>query len=969
MKVIFLILFVFYISKTVGSFFPQPKEIKGTNESLIYSYDVKGSYYSKFSFNSMYDLPFSCVNDSIIRICTAGVDGQIAKQLRGFALSCIVGVDGSEECEISIKKKDYPNPLIEGTFKPQTKGGPIILKGYYLVLGISYCLTIDPDIELIPMDNFLSRSVDIINLKLDYKGGCGPRTIIWPNGFKYTFNHSNPIIDNILIGSSSFIASGSNFCNISDFINININGIQIDKSKIKSIDHELFEINYIQEYSKSISVDIVAGGLESNKFKLDFKPIPLGINSVPILKGGSITIIGQRLSSQIFNSIIIVKIGQYDCKNVISSKNEIICNLNSIPKGDSSNLDNLEVHISINGIYNDNKLLFSFDTPIITDFIIPQGEVKIIGDCLGSPQLTQVYIDDVLQPNITLNINDKETTLSFKPIQPITKSMFFIIVNGKKSNSIQIDSSFFVKSIPSSPSVNGQIVNYTLFNINQLNFNQIPIMTLPNNSPINGIDNKISNEYSTHTYSFEIPKGCGRNQISISIGNQTSRTEFYYELPIISSCSVVSNQMIKCFGNFTNYINFYNNGNIKIQFSNMVVIDNVANYPISFKSYSFWFPLKPEYGSSEISLIVCGEPSPSLKVDITPSLKFVKQSLLFNSTGGDLFIIGENFIENTIENTSVYCFSNKNVYNCSFINYTSIICQIEIEGPFYQLCKIKFNGNDENYNISISYYPPMVLNSTLISNSSIGGNITIFGNEFYNQIDQISIGNNSCSNSTFINSTSISCFGRPSNLNINQTELQYVNITINGKSGGKYLMVYIDNQIKVDPNNQSSDGRSKNNDNNSKDLSKNDSSFDNRGIFERKGWLLPIIIISGVIVTTSVLMALYYLTRKNRHVVYYTNVIKGAFNKIINYRKNKKAKKIVDTIFRELYPAEPGIQLESMESQESTSEIPMSPNLFQKQSVNTPINETPQKSDHVSTKDDPPKSGYTSTDDIPSSSS
>ncbi|KAN0029684.1 hypothetical protein ACTA71_007819 [Dictyostelium dimigraforme] len=155
MKVIFLILFVFYISKTFGLFipFPEPKEIKGTNESLIYSYDVKGLIYSKFSFTNLkYDLAFNCVNDSIIRTCTAGIDEQIAKQLRGFVLSCVMDIDGSEICRFSPSEKDYPNPLIKGTFKPQTKGGLIILKGYYLVFGITY-LTIVPDIKLYPIDN------------------------------------------------------------------------------------------------------------------------------------------------------------------------------------------------------------------------------------------------------------------------------------------------------------------------------------------------------------------------------------------------------------------------------------------------------------------------------------------------------------------------------------------------------------------------------------------------------------------------------------------------------------------------------------------------------------------------------------------------------------------------------------------------------------------------------------------------
>ncbi|KAM9951084.1 hypothetical protein ACTFIT_012188 [Dictyostelium discoideum] len=176
-----------------------------------------------------------------------------------------------------------------------------------------------------------------------------------PNGY----NHSNPVIYNIMIESSSFISSGFNFCYSSFWLNLNT------------------------------------------------------LDGIPRLKGGSITIIGERLSSQVNNSIIIVKIGQYDCKNVISSKNEILCSLGSASNVEKVKLVDLQVNISINGIFNENNLSFSFDVPIISDFILPQGEVKLVGDCFGSSQLTQVYIDDALQSNITININEKETTLSF----------------------------------------------------------------------------------------------------------------------------------------------------------------------------------------------------------------------------------------------------------------------------------------------------------------------------------------------------------------------------------------------------------------------------------------------------------------------------------------------------------------------------------------------------------------------------
>ncbi|KAM9956872.1 hypothetical protein ACTFIR_003607 [Dictyostelium discoideum] len=497
MKTIILFFILYLVSGTLGSLVV--KNFTCTKKSLEYTYDIYSPYYTKWIFKDLnYELVFECKNNSMERTCTAGMSIDIAKNLHGQVFGCVTDNNGQSDCRMNVYQEYYPNPIIEGDFKPSTKGGLVILKGYYLAIGLSY-YTIIPNTKLLIGDLF-GDSFDATNLILDYKGGCGTREIQWPNGYIYSFNHSNPVIDSISIESSSFISRGYNFCNSSESIQIYLDGVQIEKSKIKSIDHEQFEIIYSQEHSKSIVVKIVSGGLESNKFKLDYKPMPLKINSVPRLKGGSITIIGERLSSQVNNSTIVVKIGEYDCKNVISSKNEILCNLESVPNVEKVKLVDLQVNISINGIFNENNLSFSFDTPIISDFILPQGEVKLVGHCFGSSQITQIKIDDVLQSNLTININEKETTLSFKPTLQIKKSKLYIIVNGTKSNTIEIDSSFFVKSVPSFPSVNGQTVNFTLFNINPKNFNATPIMTFRDNSSIKATDYKNSNEYSTtHT--------------------------------------------------------------------------------------------------------------------------------------------------------------------------------------------------------------------------------------------------------------------------------------------------------------------------------------------------------------------------------------------------------------------------------------------------------------------------------------
>ncbi|KAM9982324.1 hypothetical protein ACTFIZ_006845 [Dictyostelium cf. discoideum] len=663
MKIIFLFLFVFLISEIVGFSVPQPKGIKSSNRSLVYTYDINGSFYSKFLFTDLnFQLPFTCENGSSIRTCTSYVDEEIAKNLHGSMSSCVIDEDGSELCgSFTPNTKYYPNPIIQGEFKPPTKGSHTIIKGYYLVLGITYYLTIIPNMKVPFVGFFYEESFDATNLILDYKGGCGEKTFQWPNGFKYSFNHSNPTIDKISSDNSSLVAIGSNFCSNSNDVNIFIDGIQVDKINLISIDHELFEVRYTQQYCKSIYVNIVSGGLESNKIKFEFKPLPLKINSIPKVKGGLITITGERLSSQINNSSIIVKIGNHQCKNIISSQHEITCNLDPVQTGSNDDSIGLHVNVSINGIVNDNILLFSFDVPFIYDFILPQGQVKLIGDCLGTNESTQIYIDDIQQLNLTININDKQTTLLFTPLNQIKNSKLYIIVNGKKSNVIQIDSSFFVKLSPLSPSVLGQIVNITLYNVNILNHNNLPTLTFMDNTTIKGIDNLNSNEYSNHTYSFEIPIGCGRNGISISIGNQTTHSELYYELPIITSCSINNDQIIRCFGNFTNYFNFYENGKINILFSNSIDEIYLPTNSIDFKIDSFSFQLNKKYKTNQVYFNVCNELLPIINIEYNSTIQ-TPQPTIINTLKPQLNSSSEQEIKQNKTNSNSYS-SNENMSN------------------------------------------------------------------------------------------------------------------------------------------------------------------------------------------------------------------------------------------------------------------------------------------------------------------
>ncbi|KAM9987346.1 hypothetical protein ACTFIZ_005381 [Dictyostelium cf. discoideum] len=163
--------------------------------------------------------------------------------------------------------------------------------------------------------------------------------------------------------------------------------IKVDKQSIELVDHEIIKLNYNQ---------------------LLFHPLKYR----PFL-------------------------GNYSCIVISSTINTIECNIKPIPKG--SILKDLIVSISIDGIKNDNKLLFSFDTPFISDILITQGIIKINGNCLGTNSSTQIYIDDVLQTNITINVNEKQTILLFQPSIQIKKSKLYL-KNEIKSNEVILQS-------------------------------------------------------------------------------------------------------------------------------------------------------------------------------------------------------------------------------------------------------------------------------------------------------------------------------------------------------------------------------------------------------------------------------------------------------------------------------------------------------------------------------------------------
>ncbi|KAM9954543.1 hypothetical protein ACTFIW_003143 [Dictyostelium discoideum] len=161
----------------------------------------------------------------------------------------------------------------------------------------------------------------------------------------------------------------------------------------------------------------------------------------------------------------------------------------------------------------------------------------------------------------------------------------------------------------------------------------------------------------------ELRVGCRRNSISISIGNLTTHTEFYYELPIISSCSIDNDQIVLCFGNFTNYIYFYENGKINILFSSSTDEIYLPIKSTDFKIDSFSFQLNKNYKTNQVYLNVCNELLPIINIEYNSTIQTHQPTTtIINTLKPQLNSSEEQETKQNITNTNSYS-SNEKISN------------------------------------------------------------------------------------------------------------------------------------------------------------------------------------------------------------------------------------------------------------------------------------------------------------------
>ncbi|KAK5581669.1 hypothetical protein RB653_001706 [Dictyostelium firmibasis] len=774
-KVIILFIFILFLSLVYSI---SPIGLEAHKDSLVIKYNADDFYYKNLTFDHFdgsgtYSMSFDCILNNTIRICTLPVKETDYPKMYAFKLyACVYKNEKFFWCDYRVDITQFPGPLLISDFRPPTRGGNVTLSGYYLQLEIiGYIYFYNPYINdqyINSRDsywvngNIFSPKFDRINLSLLVYPGCGYRTILWANLQDFNITYQDPFIKQIEINQEIIDISGTNFYNQSIFVGVIIENKVVDPKDIILVDFENIKLkyNYSEPFSTKLSVQVSCCDYLSNKFEISYPPIPSSSNSIPKLKGGLLIINGNRLNSSLLslNNNMSVIVGDSICSNISSTSNEIKCYL----QPSNSTLNNLPIIVSINGVANTNKLLIEYDIPYITSYSQVSEEIQIIGYCFGNISSTGIQINGKQVSNQIMSINYDETILKLKVPNQNYNFNVSIKSNSIKSNEINVNVNLFAR-INEIPSIGNKLINFTLFYVNSSNINSIPTIKILNqkfNQSIKSISTKIN---ETITCSFEIENYCGIINYEIQIGNQRYQSSFSYESPSINQCNLNSSEIVTCIGSgFGSGIN----ETTSIIISNQTIITTTTNDQINYNQ-SISFKINEQYDiNDELYINVCGLLSNKVKINTIPIIKNISLPNLFSTNGGNINVVTKYMNNNT--NITIQCDNNKS------------------GGDGEQTLEKELST------FNVSFKSPSI-NRTSVIYPKQGGILTIIGNDFYDPIDMVTIGDLlKCNDPKFINHTMITCLVLPTNntSNIKYGESFNINVTINGKSGVSKVFKY-----------------------------------------------------------------------------------------------------------------------------------------------------------------------------------
>ncbi|KAM9974344.1 hypothetical protein ACTFIR_011810 [Dictyostelium discoideum] len=143
-----------------------------------------------------------------------------------------------------------------------------------------------------------------------------------------------------------------------------INNQKINNEQIISNDHGSIEFIFenTEIFCTSYTIQLIASGILNS------------INSIPRNKNATIIINGERLTSNSSMILAEVKIGNYPCSIITLSPKNITCYM-----AHRISENNLPVTVNIDGITNQNKLYFNYDSTLISSYSISNVYYSNIG--------------------------------------------------------------------------------------------------------------------------------------------------------------------------------------------------------------------------------------------------------------------------------------------------------------------------------------------------------------------------------------------------------------------------------------------------------------------------------------------------------------------------------------------------------------------------------------------------------------
>ncbi|KAN0037108.1 hypothetical protein ACTFIV_002443 [Dictyostelium citrinum] len=777
-----LILSFFLIALSIVPIISQtfsPKGFTNTQNSITFDWDINDpNYYTKWEITkedgNKTEISFQCTNNATIKSCTyINVGTPPMNELYGIsAMPCYIN-GGSEKCQGALLPSHYPTPIINSTIPSiPTDGTTITLVGSFIIFIVgndsNYFQLSSGGIANFNTPIHLDPTQMIVNIP----SGCGEDSFKWPSGSKLSFHYLSPTItsSSLSIDGNYFIVKGSNLCNkTNSILSVYLGGVLQEKVKIQSTSVEL-DVSQVL-YTEILNFYINFGTSKQTIVNetIIFSPILYSVNSVPGPIGGKITINGKRLTTPpgIKSNIIL---GFESSWNITSANSSyILCDL-------QPGYDKLtSLYIEVANIMSSNNLTFNYNNVSIRSSTQDGFTITLYGDCFGSKSTgTIIYIGGTYKIS-SFSVSTDETSISFILPGNFSDNTQLQLTSRGKTAEYYIPLQLYV--IAGDPISNSPRITH--FKYFFLSLESMKPKIIINGQTVDGDDNsKELKDDGSSSYSFnDFPPVCGVQSLQYRIGSQSYNGTITSQPPIYANCSysLVTN-ITTCTG--TNFGGSYFDKQVIIELSNTTIT------PINITDTEFTFYTYDNYVSGHLTIDSCGASADLFYTLNAVYFSNVADGFHNNSLNDAVIINGKFFSSSAI--VSIKC-EDKSFPKCNLIDYKTISCPVQLEGPYDQVCSLNFD-NRTNVPVYVTFQQPIALASNSLGLE--GGELVIFGDSFYDIIDNIHIGSIQCADNKFISSSAIACVLPPITNKDLLNQLMFVNITIAGKSGGGYVFTY-----------------------------------------------------------------------------------------------------------------------------------------------------------------------------------